>query len=106
MKKKAGGRASKAAKRGKSGGARTPALLRRAQAAPRRSAASKGARKGAGPDEAKSTVRRLRLELAKARAEIEQLRATTETDFLLDILNRRGFERELARSIAFIKRNQ
>jgi diguanylate cyclase (GGDEF)-like protein len=51
-------------------------------------------------------VRRLRLELAKARAEIEQLKATAETDFLLDILNRRGFERELARSIAFIKRYQ
>jgi diguanylate cyclase (GGDEF)-like protein len=49
-------------------------------------------------------VRRLRQELAKARAEIEQLKATAETDFLLDILNRRGFERELARSIAFIKR--
>ncbi|TKW79577.1 MAG: GGDEF domain-containing protein, partial [Bradyrhizobium icense] len=107
MKKKAGGRASKAAKRGKSGrAARKPPLHRRARAAPRRSAASKGARKGAGPDEAKSTARRLRLELAKARAEIEQLKATAETDFLLDILNRRGFERELARSIAFIKRYQ
>ena len=51
-------------------------------------------------------MRRLRQELAKARAEIEQLKATAETDFLLDILNRRGFERELARSIAFIKRYQ
>ena len=101
MKKKARRRASKAAKRGKSGGAgRKPALLRRARAAPRRSAAPKGAR----VDEAKSTVRRLRQELAKARAEIEQLKATAETDFLLDILNRRGFERELARAIAFIKR--
>lgn len=107
MKKKAGGRASKAAKRGKSGGAaRKPAMLRPARAAPRRSAAPKGGHKGAGADEAKSTVRRLRLELAKARAEIEQLQATAETDFLLDILNRRGFERELARSIAFIKRYQ
>jgi diguanylate cyclase (GGDEF)-like protein len=101
MKKKARRRASKAAKRGKpAGGARKPALLRRARAVPRRSAAPKGAR----VDEAKSTVRRLRQELAKARAEIEQLKATAETDFLLDILNRRGFERELARSIAFIKR--
>ncbi len=101
MKKKARRRASKAAKRGKSGGAgRKAALLRRAQAAPGRSATPK--RDGA--DEAKSTVRRLRLELAKARAEIEQLKATAETDFLLDILNRRGFERELARAIAFIKR--
>ena len=36
--------------------------------------------------------------------EIEQLKATAETDFLLDVLNQRGFERELSRSIAFIKR--
>jgi diguanylate cyclase (GGDEF)-like protein len=101
MKKKARRRASKAAKRGKSAGAaRKPALLRRARAASRRAAAPKRACAG----EAKSTVRRLRQELAKARAEIEQLKATAETDFLLDILNRRGFERELARSIAFIKR--
>ena len=51
-------------------------------------------------------MQRLRRELAKALAEIEQLKASSETDFLLDILNRRGFERELARSIAFIKRYQ
>jgi diguanylate cyclase (GGDEF)-like protein len=37
-------------------------------------------------------------------AEVEQLKASSETDFLLDILNRRGFERELARSIAFMSR--
>src|SRR5205823_8310068 len=53
---------------------------------------------------AKSTVRRLRSELAKALARIEELKASADTDFLLDILNRRGFERELNRSIAFIKR--
>ena len=104
MKKKARSRAPKAAKGGKSGAAGRKAALLRAQAAPRRSAAPKGAVKAAGPDDAKSAVRRLRQELAKAHAEIEQLKATAETDFLLDILNRRGFERELARSIAFIKR--
>ena len=32
------------------------------------------------------------------------MQATAETDFLLAILNRRGFERELNRSIAYIKR--
>ena len=37
-------------------------------------------------------------------ARIEELKASADTDFLLDILNRRGFERELARAIAFIKR--
>ena len=32
------------------------------------------------------------------------MQASADTDFLLDILNRRGFERELHRAIAFIKR--
>ncbi|MCP4618120.1 MAG: GGDEF domain-containing protein [Bradyrhizobium sp.] len=100
MKKKARASASKAGKGPKSGPPGRKAALLRTQAAPRRSAA----RKQAGPAEAKSAVRRLRQELARAHAEIEQLRASAETDFLLDILNRRGFERELSRSIAFIKR--
>ena len=54
--------------------------------------------------DAKATIRRLRAELAQAKAQIEALQATAETDFLLDILNRRGFEREVNRSIAYIKR--
>src|ERR1700675_2795123 len=56
------------------------------------------------PDDAKPAVRRLRTELATALARIDELQASAETDFLLDILNRRGFERELHRSIAYIKR--
>jgi diguanylate cyclase (GGDEF)-like protein len=54
--------------------------------------------------DAKSTVRRLRAELAQAQKRIDELQAHADTDFLLDILNRRGFERELNRSIAYIKR--
>jgi diguanylate cyclase (GGDEF)-like protein len=100
MKKKVRAVAPKAAKGRKSGASGRKAALLRVPAAPRRSAALKAA----GPDDAKSAVRRLRQELAKARAEIGQLKATAETDFLLDIPNRRGFEREFARSIAFIKR--
>src|SRR5207342_1295157 len=96
--------APKAAKGGKSGATGRKAALLRARAAPRRSAAPEAALKPAAPDEARSAARRLRQEFAKARTEIEQLKAAAETDFLLDILNRRGFERELARSIAFIKR--
>jgi diguanylate cyclase (GGDEF)-like protein len=42
--------------------------------------------------------------LATALARIEGLEASADTDFLLGIPNRRGFERELNRSIAYIKR--
>jgi diguanylate cyclase (GGDEF)-like protein len=52
----------------------------------------------------KATIRRLKAQLARAQARIEELQATAETDFLLDIPNRRGFERELTRAIAYIKR--
>jgi diguanylate cyclase (GGDEF)-like protein len=55
-------------------------------------------------DGAKQTVRRLKAQLAEALKRIEALQASADTDFLLDILNRRGFERELNRSIAYIKR--
>ena len=52
----------------------------------------------------KTTIRRLRGELARALRQIEHLQASADTDFLLGIPNRRGFERELARALAFIKR--
>ncbi len=42
--------------------------------------------------------------LARARRHIARLEAHADTDFLLDIPNRRGFERELNRSIAYVKR--
>ena len=56
------------------------------------------------PNDAKPTIRRLRTQLAQALARIDELQASADTDFLLDIPNRRGFERELNRSIAYIKR--
>jgi len=97
MKKKAGTRALKVAKSRKSG---RKAALPGASGAALRSKAPKAS----APDEGRSALRRLRRQLATARAEIERLKAAAETDYLLDILNRRGFERELSRSIAFIKR--
>jgi diguanylate cyclase (GGDEF)-like protein len=60
--------------------------------------------KSLGPSDLKPTIRRLRTQLAEALARIEELQASADTDFLLDIPNRRGFERELHRSIAYIKR--
>ena len=58
------------------------------------------------PEDAKRSVRRLRAQLAKAQARIDELQASADIDYLLDIRNRRGFERELHRSIAYIQRYQ
>jgi diguanylate cyclase (GGDEF)-like protein len=57
----------------------------------------------AQPDAALA-IRRLRRQLAAAHARIEQLQASADNDFLLDVLNRRGFERELTRAMAYIGR--
>ena len=95
MKKKTRAPAAGAAKRRKTGSAR--------KAAPRVAPASRP-RLAAAPNDAKLAVRRLRSQLAKAQARIDELQASADTDFLLDIPNRRGFERELNRSIAYIKR--
>ena len=50
------------------------------------------------------TIRQLKAELAQVRSRIAELQASADTDFLLGIFNRRGFERELGRAIAYIKR--
>ena len=47
---------------------------------------------------------RLKAELAEARATIAALEQRADVDPLLDILNRRGFERELGRSLAYVRR--
>jgi len=52
----------------------------------------------------RATIGRLRGELARAMKRIEELQASAETDFLLGIPNRRGFERELNRAVGYIKR--
>ena len=84
---------------------KTAAAARKAapKASPKRARPAKTLA-AAPPDDAKRVVRRLRAELAKAQARIEELQASADIDFLLDIPNRRGFERELHRSIAYIKR--
>jgi diguanylate cyclase (GGDEF)-like protein len=96
MKKKSRAAASGTAKSRKTG------IVAR-KSAPHRALTTSTPQPPAASD-AKATIRRLRAELAQAKAQIEALQAIAETDFLLDILNRRGFERELNRSIAYIKR--
>jgi diguanylate cyclase (GGDEF)-like protein len=86
-----------------SGAAKTKSAAAR-KAAPRRAQIAPSPVPSAVLTEAKATIRRLKTELATAQAQIAELQASAETDFLLDILNRRGFERELNRSIAYIKR--
>jgi diguanylate cyclase (GGDEF)-like protein len=76
------------------------------KAAPQRAGGTKTASRPTpiALSDARATIRRLRSELTRARARIEELQTSVDTDFLLDIPNRRGFERELDRSIAYIKR--
>jgi len=49
-------------------------------------------------------VERLKAELAQAHATIAELERCADIDPLLDVLNRRGFERALVRSLAYVKR--
>jgi diguanylate cyclase (GGDEF)-like protein len=49
-------------------------------------------------------VERLAAELKLFRARIAELEARVDVDPLTETLNRRGFERELARSLAYVKR--
>jgi diguanylate cyclase (GGDEF)-like protein len=101
MKKKTRGAAPNAAKRRKTAAAEREAVPTRA------SLAKKAAPpKSTAPNDAKPRIRRLRVQLAQALARIEELQASADTDFLLGIPNRRGFERELHRAIAYIKRYQ
>ena len=83
-------------------GARGAAKRRRP--ARRRTAQDEGTETSASPVMASLRVRRLKAELSRAMQRIEELTRTAERDFLLDICNRRGFARELNRSIDYIKR--
>jgi diguanylate cyclase (GGDEF)-like protein len=49
-------------------------------------------------------VERLAAELEASRAHISELAARVDVDPLTETLNRRGFERELKRSLAYVKR--
>jgi diguanylate cyclase (GGDEF)-like protein len=100
MKKKTRAIAAGAAKRRKS--AVEPKAAPRAAKPAKTTAVRPGPK--VAPNDAKAIIRRLRTHLARALARIEELQASADTDFLLDIPNRRGFERELNRSIAYIKR--
>src|SRR5262245_57794850 len=76
---------------------RHPAELVERIEAPKRPARAVGAQLAA-------EVERLERELATARAQLAELTVFAQIDPLTDILNRRGLERELKRSLAHVKR--
>jgi diguanylate cyclase (GGDEF)-like protein len=51
-------------------------------------------------------IERLKSELSRAELKVSELELRADVDPLLDILNRRGFERELKRSLAYLQRYQ
>jgi diguanylate cyclase (GGDEF)-like protein len=101
MKKKTRAPASKPVKRRKGRAGTGKAATQRAR---RKGPAAPSPRLPVAPGDGKPAIRRLRAQLAKALKRIDELQASADTDFLLDIPNRRGFERELTRAIAYIKR--
>ena len=96
MKKKTGAGASRSGKR--------PKKVAPGRQKPSRPASGRAPRSPAEPSAARATIRRLKAELTRAQAQLAELQASADTDFLLGISNRRGFERELARAIAYMKR--
>ncbi len=49
-------------------------------------------------------VQRLEGELSATRAKVKELEATADIDAVTEIFNRRGFDRELKRTLAYVKR--
>jgi diguanylate cyclase (GGDEF)-like protein len=102
MTKKTKATAPGAGKRRKNDATRQKRVLLRAR--PAKAVSASPSRQPTSSTDAKSAIRRLKAQLAQAQKRIAELQASADTDFLLDIPNRRGFERELNRSIAYIKR--
>jgi diguanylate cyclase (GGDEF)-like protein len=96
MKKPKRARAARANKARKTGGSSPKAAAQGSVKPARRRTVI-----AAGAD---ATIRGLRVQLRQALHRIEELEAAADTDFLLDIPNRRGFARELHRAVAYIKR--
>jgi diguanylate cyclase (GGDEF)-like protein len=94
--------------------ARKPDAIRRPQGKSRRASAAKHpdaeTPKAARPPSRSSVMRlaaevdALAAQLKESRARIVDLEARVDVDPLTDVLNRRGFERELKRSLAYVKR--
>lgn len=103
-----------AAKRPAARPQRKPVALRRPLAKPLRARADEQrdtdlpqrakARPRAAATRLAAEVARLAAQLAQSRAQIADLEASVDIDPLTGLLNRRGLERELKRSVAYVKR--
>jgi diguanylate cyclase (GGDEF)-like protein len=82
--------------RSAAGERRLPAPVEHAEAQPQA--------KRSDPMRLAAEVERLERELAAARSQMAELATRADVDPLTDVLNRRGFERELKRSLAHVKR--
>ena len=68
----------------------------------KRGSRARTASQGDSPEQRQ--IARLKAQLKRARAEIAELEERADTDALLVLVNRRGFERDLKRAIAFVTR--
>lgn len=94
----AGRRSPKASSPASKAAAKVPAKL------PFRGATEGMSRSPTTLQKAEAEIQALKAQLATAHAKIDELQAWADTDFLLNIYNRRGFERELGRASAYIDR--
>jgi diguanylate cyclase (GGDEF)-like protein len=112
MKKPKRASAAKAKKGRKTSSGRSKVALKRPAKRPARRPTRPSRREASADDGAKgtikpainATIRDLRSKLKGALRRVAELEAAADTDFLLEIPNRRGFERELARAVAYMKR--
>jgi diguanylate cyclase (GGDEF)-like protein len=108
MKKPKRASAAKAKKGRKTSAGRSKVALKRPAKRLARRPTRPSRRDASADDGAKAainaTIRELRSKLKGALRRVAELEAAADTDFLLEIPNRRGFERELARAVAYMKR--
>lgn len=85
-------------------GNKTPPQVRASRKAASPPASTGRTRPAVAPARPRESLASLRAELKAARAFIARLEKAAHVDVLVDVLNRRGFERELRRAIAYVKR--
>jgi diguanylate cyclase (GGDEF)-like protein len=104
MKKPKRASAAKAKKGRKAGVSRSKTAPKRPARNPATNSVKLSRRGASTADDTKATIRGLRSKLKAAERRVAELEAAAGTDFLLEIPNRRGFERELTRAVAYMKR--